>query len=129
MRKLTVRRSIALASTFAALAVGVAVLPNSSASAAYACHYAWDAATGYWYAGYYSGNTVQPTTSGVSTAGIEAQCLLQRYGFTPGPGTIDGVFGPKSQAAARAFQQGVNAGLVVDGKIGSASWPVLRRQP
>jgi peptidoglycan hydrolase-like protein with peptidoglycan-binding domain len=47
-----------------------------------------------------------PSTTQDTSAGEEVQCLLKRAGFDPG--TVDGVFGPHSQAAARAFQTAMN---------------------
>jgi peptidoglycan hydrolase-like protein with peptidoglycan-binding domain len=109
----------------------MAVASASSASAAtYTCNYRFSGDN--LYAGYYSGTTVQPSSSGVSSAGIEAQCLLKyRQGFNPG--SIDGVFGSNSQSAARAFQAKINYNysnvhLVVDGKVGPSTWPYLRNQ-
>ena len=78
-------------------------------------------------AGYYDGDTVVPSTWGVSAAGVEAQCILAHRGFNPG--TIDGVFGPNSRAAMMRFQRFANefgAGLDVDGLPGPHSWPWLR---
>lgn len=82
-----------------------------------------------YYAGYYSGNTVQPSSSSVSAAGKEAQCLLKYKGYDPG--TVDGIFGSNSKAAAKRFQTRVNelcgsGTLAVDGLIGSKTWPHLR---
>jgi hypothetical protein len=124
---MTLRKHIALATAALALGSGLAVLPATGASATtYTCDYSTD---GYWaYAGHYSGTTVQPSSTGVSSAGIEAQCLLDLAGFSPG--TIDGVFGTKSQAAAADFQRLANkyygVTLTVDGEVGPKSWPVLR---
>ncbi|MFF4133052.1 peptidoglycan-binding protein [Streptomyces mirabilis] len=86
-------------------------------------------APGYWaYAAHYSGTTVRPSSTGMSSAGIEAQCLLDLAGFSPG--TIDGVLGTKSQAAAADFQRLANeydgVTLTVDGKVGPKAWPLLR---
>lgn len=50
-----------------------------------------------------------------------AQTALARAGFSPG--TIDGIFGPNTQAAVRAFQQA--NGLAVDGIIGPRTWTAL----
>ncbi|MGP4008831.1 peptidoglycan-binding domain-containing protein [Streptomyces sp. 4N124] len=80
-------------------------------------------------AGYYSGNTVVPSSSRVTKAGIEAQCILKDMGYPTG--TVDGVFGSKSKNAMKQFQTGVNAHygrhvLDVDGLPGSKSWPYLR---
>ncbi|GAA0222481.1 peptidoglycan-binding domain-containing protein [Cryptosporangium japonicum] len=124
---LAVRRRLALAAAVLALGGGLALLPASAASAAYSCDYDISA-SGYWYAGHYAGTTVQPSATGVSAAGIEAQCLLKYRGYNPG--TIDGVFGSNSRAAALAFQKRMNsahrAGLTEDGKVGSKTWPYLR---
>ncbi|MFD4506316.1 peptidoglycan-binding protein [Streptomyces sp. NPDC058457] len=79
-------------------------------------------------AGYYKGDTVIPSTSQVTAAGKEAQCLLKYRGYDPG--TVDGIFGSKSQAAARAFQHDTNdiceAALKEDGSVGPKTWPWLR---
>ncbi|GAB2825400.1 hypothetical protein GCM10027091_65250 [Streptomyces daliensis] len=119
----------------AALALtGVSVTPAAGADVsvqAYSC----DITTvrvgdGFQYrAGYYNGVTVQPSTTSVSAAGKEAQCILKHKGFSPG--TVDGVFGSNSQTAAKKFQARVNVlcqkeVLDVDGKIGPATWPYLR---
>ncbi len=58
------------------------------------------------FAGHYNGNTIVPSTSGVSAARIEAQCLLRLDGLYSG--TIDGIFGPNSQEATKDFQAYVN---------------------
>lgn len=50
-----------------------------------------------------------------------AQTALARAGFNPG--TVDGIFGPNTQAAVRAFQQA--RGLTVDGIIGPRTWTAL----
>ena len=80
------------------------------------------------FAGHYNGTTVQPSSTGVSAAGIEAQCLLARSGFSPG--AIDGIFGPLSQTAARHFQAKVDSAchgvLTQDGLVGPKTWPWLR---
>ena len=49
------------------------------------------------------------------------QSQLQAHGITPGP--IDGIFGPKTEAAVRAFQR--KAGLEVDGQAGPKTWGKL----
>jgi peptidoglycan hydrolase-like protein with peptidoglycan-binding domain len=46
------------------------------------------------------------------------QEALKRLGFDPGP--IDGIFGPKTEAAVKAFQK--KYGLVVDGIVGPQTW-------
>ncbi|MFD6324645.1 peptidoglycan-binding protein [Streptomyces sp. NPDC058442] len=80
-------------------------------------------------AGYYSGNTVIPSSTKVTSAGIEAQCILKVMKYPTG--TVDGVFGSNSKAAMQKFQKDVNAYygrkvLDVDGLPGPQSWPYLR---
>ncbi|MFF3755256.1 peptidoglycan-binding protein [Streptomyces sp. NPDC002018] len=124
------RRNIAIALTAATLIAGTIAAPSAfagtSTAQAYSCHYS--VSGGNAYAGYYSGNTVIPSSGGVSSAGIEAQCLLKRAKFDPG--TIDGVFGPRSQAAAKRFQTLMNDAFgyntAIDGIVGQETWPALR---
>jgi len=86
---------------------------------------------GFEYAGHYSGLTVVPSTTQVTSSGEEAQCLLARAGYNPG--TIDGVFGTHSQAAMHQFQTDMNnlfgAGLATgpgQDLPGPHSWKWLR---
>ena len=136
------RRRLALAIAPALALAGVLAVPAMPVEAAYTCHYSDQTGTvhtasepggnfafkGVEFAGYYSGYTVVPLTTGVSAAGIEAQCLLRQAGYSPG--TIDGVFGPNSQTAARGLQSFVNsnfhANIGVDGLPGPQTWPFLR---
>ena len=53
----------------------------------------------------------------------QIQCLLTYLGYAPG--TIDGVDGPKTRAAVKAFQQDFG-GLIVDGVAGAATQKALR---
>jgi peptidoglycan hydrolase-like protein with peptidoglycan-binding domain len=68
------------------------------------------------------------------TAVRQLQQALKEAGHHPGP--IDGEFGPATEAAVRAFQQG--KGIAVDGIVGDITWlnidedavfshPVVRR--
>jgi len=137
---MTSRKRTALAAASLVLGGGLALLPVAAASAApasataYSCHYS-KGSDGNEYAGHYSGKSVVPSSSTVTSAGIEAQCLLKRmHNVLPdvvsSPGTIDGIFGTTSKASMRSFQRLANrdwgAGLGVDGLPGPQSWPWLR---
>nr|BFD84602.1 hypothetical protein StreXyl84_40030 [Streptomyces sp. Xyl84] len=109
----------------AVTAVTPAAHAASSSAQAYTCHMSYSG--GRAYAGHYSGNTVVPTRTSVSQAGAEAQCLLKNYGA----GTVDGIFGARSQAAMRNAQEDINDWyghqVTVDGMPGPSSWPWLRK--
>ena len=55
----------------------------------------------------------------------ELQQLLQRAGVSTG--TVDGDFGPMTQAAVRRFQG--SKGLPVDGVVGPRTWAALKQTP
>ena len=83
--------------------------------------------------GHYRGHTTVPSTTQVTSSGLEAQCILAywtEFIDIPHPGPFDGIFGPQSQASMTAFQEWVNdqvgAGLGEDGLPGPQSWPYLR---
>ncbi|AWW35452.1 peptidoglycan-binding domain-containing protein [Streptomyces cadmiisoli] len=121
-------RKITTMAAAIALGVGLAVAgPTASAQAA-TCSYTYNNTTGYAFAGHYSGWTAVPSKTVVTSSGAEAQCLLKEIGYSI---TVDGVFGPNSQAVMKEFQRKVNgspwrAGLAVDGVPGPESWEWLR---
>ncbi|MCD9876037.1 peptidoglycan-binding protein [Streptomyces guryensis] len=76
--------------------------------------------------GWYAGNSrTRNATVGYGDSGpavAEVQCLLRRAGISPGG--IDGMFGPLTQGAVKAFQR--QARLDVDGVVGPHTWKALR---
>lgn len=136
------RRLAALAIAPVLALAGVVVSPAVSVDAAFACHFSDQTGNlhsnsepggnysfqGQEFASYYSGYTAIPASNTVTTQGIEAQCLLLHAGYNPG--TIDGIFGPNSQSAAKGLQSFVNANfhanISVDGLPGPQTWPFLR---
>ncbi|MFF4362230.1 peptidoglycan-binding protein [Streptomyces sp. NPDC001604] len=77
---------------------------------------------GRWYAG---NSRTRNATVGYGDSGpavAEVQCLLRRAGISPGG--IDGMFGPLTQGAVKAFQR--QARLDVDGVVGPHTWKALR---
>lgn len=61
--------------------------------------------------------------SGESVKGL--QRLLLEHGHDPGP--VDGVFGPRTEAAVRSFQ--AEKGLEPDGVVGPLTWRALGARP
>ncbi|MEV6447552.1 peptidoglycan-binding protein [Amycolatopsis sp. NPDC051716] len=51
------------------------------------------------------------------------QRCLRRQGYDPGP--INGVFGPKTTAALKQYQQTGAPEIVVDGICGAQIWPLM----
>lgn len=52
---------------------------------------------------------------------IYLQQSLTKLGYNPG--SIDGIFGSKTQTAVKAFQK--DKGLVVDGIVGNSTWTAI----
>ncbi|MER6439113.1 peptidoglycan-binding protein [Streptomyces sp. NPDC001185] len=77
---------------------------------------------GHWSAGINDGRNTEIFYGATGADVAEAQCLLRRAGISPGG--IDGMFGPLTLRAVKAFQQ--RAGLVADGMLGPRSWKALR---
>ncbi|MEU2427310.1 peptidoglycan-binding domain-containing protein [Streptomyces sp. NPDC007851] len=125
-----------LGSVTAAEAATPALHAAPASAQAYSCSYYWTVDTYYYeFAGHSTTWSAVPSTTSVSSAGVEAQCLLKDYANrhdfpSLNPGTIDGVFGRNSQTAMKAFQRYMNsafsAGLTVDGLPGPQSWWWLR---
>jgi peptidoglycan hydrolase-like protein with peptidoglycan-binding domain len=65
----------------------------------------------------------EPQTRGDAVR--EAQQRLNRLGYNAGE--VDGVYGPMTTSAVRAFQQ--RSGLKVDGVISPQTWAALRSPP
>ncbi|MFR0353478.1 helix-turn-helix domain-containing protein [Streptomyces sediminimaris] len=87
----------------------------------YHCHF--ERRGGTLYAGH---STDHKSVIGLNVQGwqvVEAQCLLQHAGFSPG--RIDGSFGPDTEIAVKRFQH--KKGLDVDGLVGPRTWGALGR--
>ncbi|WP_326795821.1 serine/threonine-protein kinase [Streptomyces sp. NBC_01808] len=77
----------------------------------------WDSCT------YYSGTALtQNGDSGERV--VQLQCILHARGYDLGSDGVDGVFGPKTEAAVKKFQG--DEGLAVDGQVGPDTWGALR---
>lgn len=101
----------------------VAAPPRTTAASpppSYACHIA--RVDGRWSAGVNNGRDTEISYGATGADVAEAQCLLRRAGISPGG--IDGMFGPLTLRAVKAFQH--RAGLVADGMLGPRSWKALR---
>ncbi|WP_210590750.1 peptidoglycan-binding protein [Streptomyces sp. GESEQ-35] len=78
---------------------------------------------GRWYAGNSRTGDAIVQYGSVGPEVAEAQCLLGRADFSPGD--IDGIFGPLTRGAVKAFQR--QAELDADGVVGPHTWKTLRR--
>ncbi|MFF4629100.1 peptidoglycan-binding protein [Streptomyces griseorubiginosus] len=101
----------------------ISAAPRSAATSqppSYTCHIT--RIQGRWSAGINKGRNTEIGYGDSGADVAEAQCLLRRAGISPGG--IDGMFGPLTLRAAKAFQQ--REGLTVDGMLGPHSWKALR---
>lgn len=135
--------SAAMATSLLAASPAAASTNQVSLSAATqsTCSGDWDYG-GYQF-GHYKGNIYVPSTTHVTDAGLEAQCLLRLWNSIfpdeiSHPGPLDGVFGPMSQTSMEDLQRWVNEyrggnpdgdDLDVDGLPGPQSWGDLRHPP
>ncbi|MEV0491336.1 peptidoglycan-binding domain-containing protein [Streptomyces atratus] len=118
----------ALAACLLAGAVDLCAAPAASAATTYSCsspHQSWNrigAYSGYFiYYGYYDGTSYVPSSGSWSYAAVETQCILNRLGYGL---TVDGYYGPRTQAAVADFQS--HHVLAADGFVGPSTWPALR---
>jgi peptidoglycan hydrolase-like protein with peptidoglycan-binding domain len=75
------------------------------------------------YAGYSRTRTSLLDKNAYRWAVVEAQCLLEHHGASPG--VVDGAFGTNTDRAVRQLQ--TEAKIAVDGVIGPDTWKVLRK--
>jgi peptidoglycan hydrolase-like protein with peptidoglycan-binding domain len=63
-------------------------------------------------------------TTGDAARGIQEEFRFRNMSGVPGRGlAVDGIFGPKTEAAVRGFQQAL--GITVDGIAGPQTWRAL----
>lgn len=68
--------------------------------------------------------TVRQGDQGEAVRGVQSQFQARNLSGDPSKGLqVDGIFGPKTNAAVRGFQQA--AGLAVDGIVGPNTWNAL----
>ena len=68
--------------------------------------------------------TVRQGSSGDAVRGVQEEFAFRNLSGIPGTGLkIDGIFGPKTDAAVRGFQQALS--IAVDGIVGSITWRAL----
>lgn len=77
--------------------------------------------------GFYSG-TATTRRGDTGNRVREVQCLLQFWGYNPGP--VDGEFGGNTESAVIAFQEDTfifcEDQLLIDGIVGTNTWRALR---
>lgn len=67
---------------------------------------------------------VRRGSSGAAVRAVQEEFAFRNLSGIPGSGlAIDGVFGPKTDAAVRGFQQALS--IAVDGIVGAVTWRAL----
>ncbi|WP_128433244.1 helix-turn-helix domain-containing protein [Streptomyces cyaneus] len=92
------------------------------AGTTYECEVERDDEDGLLYAGYSRTRTEQLQRDASRWAVVEAQCLLEHHGVSPG--VVDGAFGNNTERAVRRLQD--QGKIAVDGIVGPDTWKVLR---
>jgi peptidoglycan hydrolase-like protein with peptidoglycan-binding domain len=73
--------------------------------------------------------TVRQGSTGDAVRGVQEEFQFRNLSGDPSTGlAVDGVFGPKTEAAVRGFQQALHADIpsvVVDGVVGPVTWQAL----
>jgi len=73
--------------------------------------------------------TVKKGSQGDAVRGVQEEFQFRNLSGAPGTGlTVDGIFGPKTDAAVRGFQQALHQDIpsvAVDGIVGPVTWRAL----
>jgi peptidoglycan hydrolase-like protein with peptidoglycan-binding domain len=73
--------------------------------------------------------TVQSGSTGDAVRGVQEEFQFRNLSDDPSKGlAVDGIFGPKTDAAVRGFQQALHADIpsvAVDGIVGPITWQAL----
>ena len=67
--------------------------------------------------------TVRRGSQGEAVKGVQEEAAFRNLSGNPPSLAIDGIFGPKTEAWVRGFQEGV--GITVDGIVGPVTWQAL----
>jgi peptidoglycan hydrolase-like protein with peptidoglycan-binding domain len=74
-------------------------------------------------------STVRQGSQGDAVRGVQEEFQFRNLSGDPSKGlTVDGIFGPKTDAAVRGFQQALHADIpsvTVDGIVGPVTWRAL----
>jgi peptidoglycan hydrolase-like protein with peptidoglycan-binding domain len=73
--------------------------------------------------------TVRQGSQGDAVRGVQEEFRFRNLSGNPGQGVqVDGIFGPKTEAAVRGFQQALHQeipSVTIDGVVGPVTWQAL----
>ncbi len=73
--------------------------------------------------------TVRQGSQGDAVRGVQEEFRFRNLSGNPGQGVqVDGIFGPKTEAAVRGFQQALHQeipSVTIDGGVGPVTWQAL----